>query len=464
MYKKYFVIDTNVILEDANSIFTLSKEGENLIIIPETVLDEIDNKKSGFDEINYQARAFGRILESMKIRKSFSRSLYNIVDIVDDKNRVIEIISKENYDIPPNRATNIINDRKILEIAKFAKEYYKDVIFISFDMMARMRAVSYNIKTMGVLEEKSEFDFEFFKELNISFENSSDLNNQPIKNYNPNHKPYNFCYQFNSIGTKKIALGVIQNNHISIIDEKKLSFQAVPPLNREQKFLSFAIIEPFFDVVIVEAKAGSGKTLLAISGAMKLLKQKLFNKIIYIRNSIESLDKGEDIGYLPGLEEKFAIYNHPLHDSLEFIVKQEYRQKKENKRGATKTELEESEVPIKIEEYILKYSIETMWVGEMRGRTLSEAVVIIDEAQNISNKTMQMLLSRLDKSCKVIILGSNKQIDNFYINKYTNSLTTLLKSTKKSTPLVNIFAITLSKVLRGPITEWAENLFGGEGN
>ena len=95
----------------------------------------------------------------------------------------------------------------------------------------------------------------------------------------------------------------------------------------------------------------------------------------------------------------------------------------------------------------------------MRGRTLSNAFIIIDEAQNMSNKTMQMVLSRVDNTCKVVVLGSNKQIDNFYVNKYTNALTTLLKATKEKNDFVNIFAIKLEKVLRGPITEWAEKIF-----
>ena len=93
------------------------------------------------------------------------------------------------------------------------------------------------------------------------------------------------------------------------------------------------------------------------------------------------------------------------------------------------------------------------------GFEINEEFIIIDEAQNMSNKTMQMVLSRVDSSCKVVILGSNKQIDNFYVNKYTNALTTLLKSTQNENNLVNIFAIKLEKVLRGPITEWAENIF-----
>lgn len=123
------------------------------------------------------------------------------------------------------------------------------------------------------------------------------------------------------------------------------------------------------------------------------------------------------------------------------------------------TPLEDSEVSSRVEQMISNYGIETMWVGEMRGRTLSNSFIIIDEAQNMSNKTMQMVLSRVDSSCKVVILGSNKQIDNFYVNRYTNALTTLLKSTQNENNLVNIFAIKLEKVLRGPITEWAENIF-----
>ncbi len=119
-------------------------------------------------------------------------------------------------------------------------------------------------------------------------------------------------------------------------------------------------------------------------------------------------------------------------------------------------ELDDQEVNQRVEQMIQNYGIETMWVGEMRGRTLSNSFVIIDEAQNMSNKTMQMVLSRIDSTCKVVVLGSNKQIDNFYVNKHTNALTTLLKSTKNRSELVEIFAIKLQKVLRGPITEWAE--------
>ena len=146
-------------------------------------------------------------------------------------------------------------------------------------------------------------------------------------------------------------------------------------------------------------------------------------------------------------------------DSLDYIVRSEHKRKRSKKIETPYTPLEDSEANARVEQLIANYGIETMWVGEMRGRTLSNSFIIIDEAQNMSNKTMQMVLSRIDSSCKVVILGSNKQIDNFYVNKYTNALTTLLKSTKYENKFVNIFAIKLEKVLRGPITEWAESIF-----
>lgn len=100
-----------------------------------------------------------------------------------------------------------------------------------------------------------------------------------------------------------------------------------------------------------------------------------------------------------------------------------------------------------------------MWVGELRGRTISDAVVICDEFQNFGPKTSQTTISRIDKTCKLVVIGSNNQIDNLYTNKYTNGLTMLLNATKKENPEVNLFACNLNKVVRGPITAFAERVF-----
>lgn len=464
-FDKYYVLDTNILLEDASNVYKLSQEGRNLIILPETVLDEIDTKKSGFDEINFQAREFARILENSSIINSIKKDSYKIirVKIENEKNTIIDIISKDEYEVNiKNISLNIINDRKILEIATFANSYYKNQVeFLSLDIMARTRAISLDIKTDALVgKDKDVFDFDFIKEIDINFDDLEFIYNQTIDKYDPEYKPYNFSYCFKVKSSDQVLLANIQNKRIKLLDEAEIRDQVITPLNKEQLFFSDAILSHFYNVLIVEAKAGSGKTLLALSGALKLVRQKFFQKIIYIRNSIESLDKGEDVGYLPGLEEKFKIYNHPLMDSLDYIIRSEHKRKRSKKNpDTTISELDDREVTERIDQMISNYGIETMWVGEMRGRTLSNSFIIIDEAQNMSNKTMQMVLSRIDSSCKVVILGSNKQIDNFYVNKYTNALTTLLKSTKNEDNIVNIFAIKLQKVLRGPITEWAEQIF-----
>ncbi|MCG3672197.1 PhoH family protein [Aliarcobacter butzleri] len=464
MFDKYYILDTNILLEDATNIYKLSQDGKNLIILAETVLDEIDTKKSGFDEINFQAREFARILEDSNIISSTKKDLYKIIRLkINNKDTVIDIISKDEYEInSKNVSLNIINDRKILEISTFANTYYKHKVeFISLDIMARTRAISLDIKTNSLLgKDKDIFDLDFIKYIDINFEDLEYLDNEEIIKFDKEYKPYNFSYCFKVKHSDQVLLANIQNKKIKLLDEVEIRDQVITPLNKEQLFFSDAIINHFYNVLIIEAKAGSGKTLLALSGALKLVRQKFFQKIIYIRNSIESLDKGEDVGYLPGLEEKFKIYNHPLMDSLDYIIRTEHKRKRNKKApDVVFQQLDDSEVTARIEQMISNYGIETMWVGEMRGRTLSNSFIIIDEAQNMSNKTMQMVLSRIDSSCKVVVLGSNKQIDNFYVNKYTNALTTLLKSTKNEDNLVNIFAIKLEKVLRGPITEWAEQIF-----
>ena len=463
-FEKYYLLDTNILLEDARNIFKLSDSTKNLIILSETVLDEIDSKKSGYDEINFQAREFARILENSEVLSSNKHEDFKIIrlKLINQDETIVDIISKDEYSInSKNISLNILNDRKILEVAKFAQIYYnKDIKFVSMDIMARTRAISLDIKSVALHGKDSDkFDFDFIKNIDINFEDLEDLENQDIIKFDKEHKVSDFSYCLKVKHSDQIILASIQNNKIKILDEEEVRNQIITPLNKEQLFFSNAIINHFYNVLIVEAKAGSGKTLLALSGALKLVKQKHFQKIIYIRNSIESLDKGEDVGYLPGLEEKFRIYNHPLMDSLEYIIRTEHKRRRSKRDDISYTPLEDSEVSSRVEQMISNYGIETMWVGEMRGRTLSNSFIIIDEAQNMSNKTMQMVLSRVDSSCKVVILGSNKQIDNFYVNKYTNALTTLLKSTQNDNNLVNIFAIKLEKVLRGPITEWAENIF-----
>jgi PhoH-like ATPase len=206
------------------------------------------------------------------------------------------------------------------------------------------------------------------------------------------------------------------------------------------------------DVCVIEALAGSGKTLLALAAGMKMVRQNKYDKIIYIRNSVESVDKAEEVGFLPGLEEKFKIYNYPLYDTLEFIAQKELR------KGNDGT-LSQQSIEDKVQSLVQQYNIETMWNGSIRGRTISRAFVIVDEVQNFAKTSLQTVLTRMDKESKVVCIGSNRQIDHPYINKYTNGLSTLIKAAKEENEEINIFGTELNKVVRGKITEWTERIF-----
>ncbi len=273
-----------------------------------------------------------------------------------------------------------------------------------------------------------------------------------ITEYDKHHDINNFNYIF-QMKDGNIYHGIIHNGTIDLINDSDFRGLKVKPVNLEQRFYMKAILADHYDMVVVDAKAGSGKTLLAFAAAMKLIDKKHYDKIIYVRNSIESLDKGADVGYLAGNDEKFRVYNMALNDTLEHIAK------KLLKKSESKDNIHA--VENKILELISKYRIEKLWPGEARGRTLSDAIVILDEWQNSSEKTTQLILSRLDNSCTSIIIGSNRQIDNFYLNKYNNGLTSLLKECKKEHTELNLYAVELQKAVRGRYAEFSERIFGG---
>ena len=458
--KKTYCIDTNIILDNPDNIIKLY-DNENIILIPEVVIDELDNKKSGFEEINYNARQFARLLEEAEIiSKETKGNLLFIKTKIESLNIELFIVSKKEYECENSKiALNILNDRKILEVANEANKYFDNLKFISLDIMCRTRALSLGLETETLKGKDEITSFEFHKTIVVpDVKMVKDC--VDVISIDADYKPENYSYTLEDAITGQQKLFGIMNDKLYEIDENDLLKQAVKPLNKEQKFFSNAILQDNIDVVVVDAKAGSGKTLLALSAGMKLVRLKKYNKIIYIRNSIESTDKGEEVGFLSGNDEKFAIYNHPLMDSLRYIARSESKKSKANtpKSRAENKEQEEA-IDSKVEGYIKDYNIETMWIGEMRGRTITDAVVIIDEMQNMSSKSALLAISRIDKTCKLIAVGSNKQIDNMYTNKYINGLSTLLKASKDKHDEVTLFAGELNKVVRGPITEWAERIF-----
>jgi len=454
MKEKVYVIDTNIILQNIQNLTKISDNGTNIIVVPETVLLELEDKKKLPNELGYYSREFARLLAKMKIKEVDYKSGYKVVKYYDD-NINLNIITKDKYDSEMDQThLSESNDKRIIEVAVVAQEYYKgqkQVIFLSIDIYARTFALFKGIKAQTLHDDRSDVPLiTFVKSIHLDSSHFNRLQGLCIKEIDEAYSNENFSYTFES-DDGNMAYAVIINEKIEILDEQVFKALQVKPVNLKQKLFTKAILTNNYNLLVIDAKAGSGKTLMSIVSAMRLIDLGNYDKIVYVRNSIESLDKGADIGFLAGNDEKFRIYNMALQDTLEFIAKKSLK-KSENREN-------KESIESKIDELTSKYCIETLWPGEARGRTLSSAIVILDEWQNSSENTTQLLLSRLDETCMAIVIGSNRQIDNMYLNKYNNGLTTLLKQTKFKHPELNMFAIELDKAVRGKFATFTERIF-----
>ncbi len=455
---KVYVLDTNIILHNTNFIKELCDGGNNIIVIPETVLIELEDFKKNFTELGYQARSFARMLASCKVESVDTQEPYRVVKMSHGEEVVIHLFSKTHYTSDlDSQYINESNDKRIIEVASGAQEYYPEykVVFLSLDVYARMFGLFYNVNVESLREDRSDVpEFEFVKHLEVDSSFFNVLDKKLITDYDPSYKSDNYSYEF-VCSDGNSAHAIISPGGIIHMLNEELDFRGleVKPINLKQKFFMKALLSNIYDIHVIDARAGSGKTLMAFVAAMRLVSKGSYEKIVYVRNSIESVDKGADIGYLSGNDEKFRIYNMALYDTLEFIAKKKMK-KRDNSQEP------QMAIEKKVAELITKYNIEKLWPGEARGRTLSNAIVILDEWQNSSNNTTQLILSRLDNNCKAIVIGSNRQIDNMYLNRFNNGLTSLLKQTKKEQPHISLFAIELDKSVRGKFSHFADEIFG----
>ncbi len=443
--RKYYAIDTNIILDNPSNIIKLYDSG-NMIIVPETVIDELDAKKSGFEEINYNAREFARFLEDSEIisKKNYG-DLLLIKTKIESLNIELYIASKKEYKCENSKiAINILNDRKILEITNNCKEIFPDIIFISLDIMCRTRALSLGIETETLKGKEEVTNFEFHKTILVD---DYDGNISELKDLIYNIPLENTSIEVvNSIGNKFYYFRN-KNNQYELIDDKNEKKFPAPPLNLMQKVASNIIYDEA-DISVVYGAAGCGKNIVALSSAMRLIDTKEYNKIYYIRRTIISGDSEDELGFMPGtLEEKMSGYNYPLEDSLTKIARMK-------KRNAKKEEIEEI-----VDIYKKKYDIEYLYAGHLRGSTLEDnSILIIDEVQNCTSGFMKTVISRLGKNSIIIVLGSNNQIDSKYVNKYTNGLASIIKKSKKENS-ISLRIVELKNVIRSKHAEWADEEF-----
>jgi len=451
----FVVLDTNIILLDHTNIL---KYSDSIVVLPAIVIREIDSKKNIQGELGYQARAFGRLLSNVEFRTSdtvIGNKWFTVTQFIISNNRFCIVT---HYDKEEKFANN---DEIIIDVADAFRREYNTVKFVTEDVLCRIGASAKGIKTEN-LKIVDKTTFSFTKEITVSSEVFSTLHRTAILDIDPEYSAENYNYIFIDEHTGQTKLGVVSNELIKIIGketEDQLRRQEVGPIGIEQLFFSYAIQCADTDIVVCEARAGTGKTLQAISNAVAMIgKNTPYTKLVYVRASVDDVEKAEEVGFLSGNKEKMDVYFHPFYDTLDFIIRKKY--KNCNKKGEELEQyLEEQK-----QEFMTKYNVELLTGLGMRGRTFPDSIVIIDEVQNNSRPSLQKMMTRSGNSTKYILIGSQRQIDNPYITKYNNGLSVILDEASRPQEKISIHAVELKNVIRSRLADWAESVFSKDEN
>lgn len=412
--KKIYVLDTSVIIHDHHSFLNFD---DNDIAIPITVLEELDNFKRGNDTKNFEAREFTRLVDKL----SENHLLQDWIPLGNGKRSKFRIILNENK-LKIN-AEKIFderkNDHKILNAALSLQEEEVDklIILVTKDINLRIKAKALNIKAQdyntGKVADVSDFymgkekiedlDSEIIKEIyNKGFLKDCSFLNEKKRN---NH--------FYILKNGKASSLAFYNCHEDRLDRvEKLNSYGIVPRNAEQAFALHAILNPNIKLVTIQGVAGTGKTLLALAGAIE--QRRNFKQIILARPIVPLSNK--DIGYLPGdIKDKINPYMEPLWDNLKFIKNQFSEMDKKHKQI---TEMQKNE---KIVITPLAY---------IRGRSLSDIIFIVDEAQNLTPHEIKTIITRAGENTKMIFTGDINQIDTPYLDEHSNGLSYLIDRVK----------------------------------
>lgn len=437
--KKIFVIDTNVLLHDYQSIYNFQ---ENDVVIPITVLEELDKFKKGNDLINFHAREFTRELDKLS-----GDSLFNGgISLGKGKGKLsIETgkpFSKQVQDSFPENTP----DHRILSIAEYINRNNsgKTVVLITKDINLRMKAKSIGILAQDYENDKVENIEEIYKGISILeglddklisklYENSEGIQVDEIK-ISPEPVP-NQYYILKGSSSSALAHYDATNKLLDRVLKQKT--YGIDPRNAEQTFALDALLRTETQLVSLTGKAGTGKTLLALAAAIQ--QRQKYTQIFLARPIVPLANR--DIGFLPGdVKEKIGPYMQPLFDNLTVI---------KNKFAATSKEY------MKIEEMLNNEKLIITPLAYIRGRSLSNVFFIVDEAQNLTPHEVKTIITRAGEGTKMIFTGDIEQIDSPYLDRTSNGLSYLTDKMLGQ----DIFAhVNLIKGERSYLADLASNL------
>ncbi len=436
---KIFVLDTSVILHDHNAIFSFK---EHDVAIPITVLEEVDRFKKGNDVINFEAREFIRSID--KLSKDFL--LQDWIPLTEgESSGKIRVLMNERGKVD---ADLVFGEKKadhhILNAALRLQDEIKSkkVILVSKDINLRLKA-----KALSLPAE--DFETGKIKDIESLYKGNTtitEITSEAIDSLYQNGfiKPEDIgvkepiANHYYTLRTGESSALAFYNPESGLIEKiSKEPAYGIKPRNAEQSFALHAIMNPNVLLVTIQGVAGTGKTLLALAGA---LAQKTQFRQIYLARPIVPLSN-KDIGYLPGdIKSKINPYMEPLWDNLKLIQSQYKETDKEFQ---------------KINDMVEKEKIHITPLAYIRGRSLSNICFIIDEAQNLTPHEVKTIITRAGENTKIIFTGDIFQIDTPYLDTHSNGLSSLIDKLRNN----KLYAhITLEKGERSELANLATSL------
>lgn len=404
--QKYFVLDTNVLLHNADSINSFA---DNVVVLPMSVIEELDTFKSLNNELARNARQVIRSLDHLRERGHLGKGVK-----MDHGGSLMIYYEKDLLDhgLDMHKA-----DNRILGVAYTLAQQKKKVIFVSKDINARLKADSLGIEVQDFEKQKVNFDelFSGHCEILVSAEEINRFyKEKELQVPSCATSPNEFVLLVDEGDEKHSALSRSRGDGrlVPLFPDYNEAF-GLKPRNKEQRMALELLLDPEILLVTMVGQAGTGKTLLALAAALEAtINLQRYDRILVSRPIIPM---GKDIGFLPGdKDEKLAHWMQPIFDNLTFLL---------GPSGRRAGEAGEQSVKQKVEKLLHDNVIELEALTYIRGRSIPHQYVIVDEAQNLTPHEIKTIVSRAGEGTKVVLTGDPYQIDNPYLDSSSNGLT-----------------------------------------
>ena len=404
MSEKFFVLDTNVLLHNSQAITCFA---DNTVVLPMTVIEELDKFKKNNDELGRNARHVIRSLDSLRVQGSLGKG-------VRTESGGTVWITMEKEEATGTCIDLSIPDNRIIATAYNLFKQGKRVIFVSKDINARLKADAMGIEVADFEKEKTDFDqlYTGCRRLQVEAATINQLHQgKSLRLDSEEFLPNEFVLLVDVANEKHTSIGrAVDSHQLKPLNPVYESAWNLRPRSMEQRAALELLMDPEVALVSLVGQAGTGKTLLALAaGLANTLKSSRYEKLLVSRPVIPL---GRDIGYLPGTkDDKMKLWMQPIFDNLSYLM------------GLTNGGKQDASTELGINRLIRDEQIELEALTYIRGRSISHQYVIIDEAQNLTPHEVKTIISRAGEGTKMVLTGDPEQIDNPYLDASSNGLT-----------------------------------------